>query len=127
MRFPRDLFLPDNGRFFVVRDCRVIDRRSCRAVEIQVSLVSRFVLARQPHKADEIVISVLLIVGSEEEDGGENGSDLDEVGVGWLAVFDLELFLSYFRRAWRVLQETWSWILPVRVVLDSNMACRRGQ
>ena len=38
-------------------------------------------------EADKIAVSVLLIVRSEEEDGGDDGSDLDQVGVGWLAVF----------------------------------------
>ena len=42
------------------------------------------------------MIAVLLIVRSKEEDGGENGSDIDEVGVRWLAVFDLKLFSSCF-------------------------------
>ena len=58
--------------------------------------------------------------------------DLDEVGVGWLAVFDLEFFLScfeergkYFRRhgvqsgllAW-----SWSPIWTVRVVVSAVLA-----
>ena len=34
-RFPRDLFLPDDGRFVVVRDCRVVHCRSCGAMENQ--------------------------------------------------------------------------------------------
>ena len=58
--------------------------------------MSLFVLARLSHEADEIVIAVLLIVRSEEEYGGEKGSDLDKVGVGWLAVFDLEIFSRCF-------------------------------
>ena len=32
-RFPRDLFLPDGGRFVVVRDCRVVHCRSCGDME----------------------------------------------------------------------------------------------
>ena len=43
------------------------------------------------------MVSVLLMVGSEEEDGGDDGSDIDQVGVGWLAVFDLEVFLCRFK------------------------------
>ena len=58
--------------------------------------MSRFILARKPHEADAIVVAVFLIVRSKEEDGGENGSDIDEVGVGWLAVFNLEVFSSCF-------------------------------
>ena len=51
-RFSRDLFLPDNDSFVVVRYRRVVDRWSCGAMEVQVSLVSRFILARRPHGAD---------------------------------------------------------------------------
>ena len=58
--------------------------------------MSRLILARKPHEADKIVVAVLLIVWSEEEHGGDNGLDLDEVGVGWLAVFDVEVFLRFF-------------------------------
>ena len=43
------------------------------------------------------MVSVFLIVRIKEEDGDDNGSDLDQVGVGWLAVFDLEVFLSCFK------------------------------
>ena len=50
---------------------------------------------------------MLLVLQSEEEDGGENGSDLDELGVSLLA--------------------TWSPILPVGVVLESDLACWRGR
>ena len=96
-RFSRDLFLPDNDSFVVVRDRRVVDRWSCGAMEVQVSLVSRFILARRPHGPDEIVVAVFLIVRSEEENGGDNGSDIYEVGVGWLDVFDLVVFLSCFK------------------------------
>ena len=82
-RFPHDLFLPDDGRFVVVQHHQVVDCRSCGAMESQVSLVSRFVLSRRPHEADKIMVTMHLIVQSEEEDdGGESGSDLDEVGVG---------------------------------------------
>ena len=42
------------------------------------------------------MISVLLVLRSDKEYGGENGLDLDEVGLGWLAVFDLEFFLRCF-------------------------------
>ena len=57
------------------------------------------------------MISVLLIVRREEEDGGENSSDLDEVGVGWFAVFNLELFSSCFEE---------------RGDMEFNLACRHG-
>ena len=65
-------------------------------MESQVALVSRLLFARRPNEADKIVVSVLLIIWSKEEDGGDNGSDLDKVGVGWLAIFDLEGFLICF-------------------------------
>ena len=94
--FPRDLFLTDDGRFVVVQYRRVVDHRSCGAMESQVSSVSLFVLARLSHEADKIVIAVLLIVRGEENDGGENGLDLDKVGVRWLDEFDLEFFSSCF-------------------------------
>ena len=81
-RFPRDIFLPNYGRFVVVRDHQVVHCRSCVAMEGQVSLVSRLLFSFRPNKADEIVVPVFLIVRSEEEDGGDNGSDLDLVGVG---------------------------------------------
>ena len=41
------------------------------------------------------MVSVILVVGIEEEDGGDDRSDLDQVGVVWLAVFDLEVFLCH--------------------------------
>ena len=52
----------------------------------------RLVFDRLLDKANKIVVSVLLIVRSEEEDRGSDGSYLDQVGIGWLAVFDLEVF-----------------------------------
>ena len=101
-------------------------------MEIQVSLVSQFILARLPHKAEEIVVSVFLIVRSEEEDGGENGSVLDKVGVGWLDVFDLEVFSSCFeergkffgRHGVRSCLLAWSWspIWSVGVVVSGLSA-----
>ena len=42
---PRDIFLPNDGRFVVVCDRRVVDCRYCGAMESQVSLVSRLVFA----------------------------------------------------------------------------------
>ena len=42
------------------------------------------------------MVPLFLIVRSKEEYGGDNGSDLDKVDVGWLAVFDLEVFSSCF-------------------------------
>ena len=93
---PRDLFFSNDGKFVVVCDCRVVYCRSCGDMEIQVSLVSCLVFSRQPDEADKIVVPVFLIARSEEEDGGDDGSDLDQVGVGWLAVFDLEVFLCCF-------------------------------
>ena len=101
VRLPRDLFLPNNDRFVVVRDCWVVYFRSCGAMESQVSLVSCLVFARRPDKAEEIVVPVFLIVRSEEEDGGDDGSDLDQVGVGWLDVFDLEVLLCCFKECGR--------------------------
>ena len=68
-------------------------------MESQVSLVNRLILARQPHEAHKILINMFLIVRNEEEDRSENGFDLDEVGVGWLAVFDLKVFLSCFEES----------------------------
>ena len=70
-RFPRDLFLPHDSRFVVVRDRRVVDCQSCGSMEIQVSLVSRLVFSRRPNEANEILVPVFLILRSEEEDGGE--------------------------------------------------------
>ena len=65
-------------------------------MESQVSLVSRLVFACLPDEAEKIVVSVLLIIRSEEGDGGDDSSDLDQVGVGWLAVFDLKVFSCRF-------------------------------
>ena len=59
-------------------------------------MVSRLVFSRRPDEADEIVVSVLLIVRSKEEDGGDDGSGLDRVGVGWLAVFYFKFFSCRF-------------------------------
>ena len=58
--------------------------------------MSQLVLARRTEEADEIVVSVILIIRSENEDGGDDGSDLDQVGVGWLDVFDFKVFLCRF-------------------------------
>ena len=65
-------------------------------MESEVPLVGCLVFFRQPDEAHKIVVSVLLIVGSEEENEGDDGSDLYQVGVGWLAVIDLEVFLCRF-------------------------------
>ena len=82
------------------------------------------------------MIAVLLIVRSEEEDRGENGSDLDEVGVGWLSVFDLKLFSRCFedrgelfgRHGVRSCLLAWSWILiwPDSVVVSGLSAFLDG-
>ena len=127
-RFPRDLFLLENGRFVVVRYCWVVDRRSCGDMESQVYFGSQLILARRPHEDDGIVIAVFLIVRSKEEDGGDNGLDLDEVGVGWLAVFDLEVLSScleergkfFGRHGVRSGLSAWSWspIWPVGVFMS---------
>ena len=82
-RFPRDLFLPNDSRFVIVRDRRFLDCRSCGAMEIQVSLASRILFARRPNESNKILVPVFLVLRSEEEDAGDNGSDLVEVGVGW--------------------------------------------
>ena len=94
--------------------------------------MSRLILDCRPHKADKIVFVVFLIVLSEEEYGGDNGLDIDKVGVGWLAVLDLKVFSScfedrgkFFRRhgvrsglsAW-----LWSPIWPVGVVVSGLLA-----
>ena len=76
-RLPRDLFLPKDGRLVFVRNRWVIYCRSCGAMESQVSLVSCLVFARRTDEADEILVSVILIVRSEEEDGYDDGSDLE--------------------------------------------------
>ena len=95
-RLPCDLYPPNNSRPVAVFDGRGIYGRSFGAMKSEVPLVSRLVFARQPYEADEIVVSILFIVGSKEEDGGDDGSDLDQVGVGWLAVFDLKVFSCRF-------------------------------
>ena len=59
-------------------------------------MVSRIVFDSRPNKANMIVITVLIIVHSEEEDGGDDCSDLDQLGVGWLADFDLKVFSCCF-------------------------------
>ena len=61
------------------------------------------------------MVAVFLIVRSKEENGGDNGSDIYEVGVGWLDVFDLEFFSSCFKSV-----ESYSG------KMDSNLACWRG-
>ena len=76
--------------------------------------------------------AVLLIARSEEEDGGDIGSDLDEVGVGWLAVFDPEVFSSCFEESGKFFRRhgvqsgllAWSWspIWPVGVVVSGLLA-----
>ena len=81
-------------------------------MESQVSLVSCLVFSFQPDEADKIVVPVFLIVWSEEEDGGEDGSNIDQLGVGWLAVFVL------LQRAWKILQAKWCQIWPVRIVVN---------
>ena len=45
------------------------------------------------------MVSFLLIVRSEEENGGDYGSDIGQVGVGWLAIFDLKVFLCRFEES----------------------------
>ena len=95
-RLPCELSLLNNCRIVVVRDGQVIYGRSCGDMKSEVPLVIRLLFARRLDKVDEIVVSVLLMVGSEEEDGGDGGSDLDQVGFGWLAVFNLEVFLCRF-------------------------------
>ena len=90
--------------------------------------MSCLILACRPHKAGEIVVAVFLIERSKEEDGGDNGSDLDEVGVGWLTVFDLKVFSNCFEERGKFFRRhgvrssllAWSWspIWPVGVVVS---------
>ena len=101
-------------------------------MESQISLVSRLILARQPHEGDKIVVAVFLIIRSKEEDGGDNGLYIDEVGVGWLAVFDLEVFSSCFEKRGKFFGRhgvrsglsawLWSLIWPVGVVVSGLSA-----
>ena len=74
------------------------------------------------------MIAVLLIVRSEEGDGGENGLDLDKVVIRWLAVFDLKFFSICFEERVEffgkhgilscLLEWSWSPIWPIRVVVS---------
>ena len=124
-RIPRGLFLTDDGRFFIFRYRRVVDCRSCGAMESQVSLVSCLILARLPHEANNIVVAVLLIVWIKDEYGGDNGSNLDKEGIGWLVIFDLKVFSSCFKKRGKFFRRhgvrsglsAWSWcpIWPIRV------------
>ena len=105
-------------------------------MESQVSLVSLLILDCQPHEADDIVVAVFLIVRNEEEDGGDNSLDLDEVGVSWLAFFDLKVFSSCFKERGKffrrhgvrsVLSEwLWSPIWPFGVVVSGLSAFADG-
>ena len=65
-------------------------------MEREVSLVGCLLFARRPDEDHEILVSVILIVGCKEEDGGDYCYDLDYVGVGRLAVFDLEVSSFHF-------------------------------
>ena len=71
-------------------------------MERLVSFVSRLVFARQPDKSDKIVVSVLLIVSSKEEDGGDDGSDLYQVGFSLLAIFYLRDFWCRFEERGKI-------------------------
>ena len=44
------------------------------------------------------MVSILFVVGFEEDDGGDECPDFDQVGVGRLAVFDLEVFSCRFEK-----------------------------
>ena len=44
--------------------------------------MSRLVFACRPDEADKNLVSVLLIARIKEEDGCDDGSDIDQVGVG---------------------------------------------
>ena len=78
------------------------------------------------------MVDVLLIMRSEEEDEGDNGLDLDELGFGLLAVFYLELFSSCFEECGeffgqhgvRSCLSAWSWSLlwPVVVFVSGLLA-----
>ena len=66
--------------------------------------MSCLVFARQPDKANEIVVSVPLIKRSKEADLGDDGFDIDQVGVGWLAVFDFEVLMCRFKELGKFLR-----------------------
>ena len=44
------------------------------------------------------MVTVLFVVGCEEEYGGDDCPDFDQVGVGRLAVFDLKVFSFRFKK-----------------------------
>ena len=67
-------------------------------MEGKFSLVGCYVFACRPNKAHNILVSVLIVIGCKEEDGGDGCPDLDQVGVGRLAVFDLKVFSCRFKK-----------------------------
>ena len=44
------------------------------------------------------MVPVLFVLGCKEEDEGDDCPDFDHVGVGRLAVFDLEVFSCRFKK-----------------------------
>ena len=91
-------------------------------MEIEVSLVGCFVFDCRPDEAHEIVVSVLLAVGCEEEDGGHDCSDLEQVGIVRLAVNDPEVFLCRFEERGYFSRRH---IVGDGLLALSWMACRR--
>ena len=58
--------------------------------------MSRPVFACLPDNANKIVVPGFLIVRSKEGGGGDDGSDLDQIGISWLAVFVHKVFSCCF-------------------------------
>ena len=65
-------------------------------MESEVALVGCLVFARRPDEAHEIVVSALFVLRYDKEDGGDDCSDIDQVGVVSLAVFNPEVFACRF-------------------------------
>ena len=87
------------------------------------------VLACRPNRDHKIVVNFLFVIGCDEEDGGDDCPDFDQLGVGRLAVFDLKVFSCRFKKHgqffWRhVVMDglsALSWMAYLRFL----MACQR--
>ena len=91
-------------------------------MEREVSLVGFHVLACRPNRDHKIVVNFLFVIGCDEEDGGDDCPDFDQVRLGRLAIFDPKVFraasksvesssgdmLSYINYR-RLLMACWSW------------------